>query len=256
MEELRLSAVPAVVRADVDARPLVLPQGIRRTIDAFWLEAAARNPSLFRGTVYTVTQVERRGRGLQVTLRPTDYAHHLYTTRVGLVPEYACRVLYAAGLVRTADGRLVFGEMAEGTANAGRLQGVAGGLDASDLREGALDLPGSLRREAREELGIDLDDGRIVQGWGARYLKEGGAANSLVVLYEITLAVPWLSLRERYDAFAQAIAAQGETPEFARLVVLEATPAAVERFLAEYPRRRVDYLEPLLRAACGSAPGL
>ena len=248
MDDVHLGAVPPVLDLRLDPEPLRLPQRLAQRVDAFWRQASAIEPSLFRGPVYSVRKVERFG--LQVLcarLAPTDYAHYLYSLRLGLPEAYACRVFYAAGILRTADDQLVCGEMAPHTAHAGRLQCIAGALDAADLREGSFDLDLSLGREVREEIGVDLDDPGLVAGVHRRHLKEGGAGRSFVLLHEIKLRCTLESLLRHYRGFAQALPG-GQVAEFQDLCAVPREPWAVRRFLETDLRPRVDYLAPLLLA--------
>lgn len=238
-------AVEAVLLPD----RVVLPEDFAQRVEAFWHAATAAEPFLFRGPVYSVRQVERSGlEALRLSLAATDYAHYLYGERIGLPTAHACRVLYAAGILCTADDFLVFGEMAPRTAHAGRLQCVAGALDAADLREGVFDLGQSLRREAREEVGIDLEDPALVRLCHPRWLKQGGKSRSLVLVYQIELRLTLQELQAHYEGFVRSLPGGQAAAEFTALVAVPREPGAIGRFLEADPRPQVDYLAPLLRA--------
>lgn len=252
MDEVRLGAVPPVLDLRLDPDALQLPQRIAHRVDAFWRQASAMEPHLFRGRIYSVRTVQRIGtQVLCARLAPTDYAHYLYSLRLGLPEPYACRVFYAAGILHTADDQLVFGEMAPHTAHAGHLQCVAGALDASDLSEGSFDLDRSLGREVLEEIGVGLDDARHVLGVERRFLKEGGFGQAIALLYVIELRCSHDTLMRHYRRFVQALP-EGQAAEFRELCAVPRDLHAVQRFLERDLRPRADYLAPLLMALAGA----
>ena len=254
MDDVHLGAVPPVLDLRLEPEPLQLPQRLVQRVDAFWRRTSAVEPALFRGPVYCVRKVERVGvQVLCARLAQTDFAHYLYSLRLGLPDAYACRVFYAAGILRTADDRLVFGEMAPHTAHAGRLQCVAGALDAADLSEGSFDLGLSLVREAQEEIGVDLDDPSLVAGVHRRFLKEGGVGRAFVLLHEIELKSSIESLMRHYRTFARALPG-GQAAEFQNLCAVPCEPRAVQRFLDTDLRPRADYLGPLLSRLAAHGP--
>ena len=76
------------------------------------------------------------------------------------------RNLFGTAVVLSSDGALLVGEMAQHTANAGRIYGPCGSLDPADIcnvgnnLDGTIDIEGSMARELYEETGLDLDQAR------------------------------------------------------------------------------------------------
>ena len=67
---------------------------------------------------------------------------------------------FGMGALRSSDGTFMLGEMAEHTANAGKIYFPSGTPDPDDISDGRVDISGSVAREVREETGLtsaDLD---------------------------------------------------------------------------------------------------
>jgi len=66
-------------------------------------------------------------------------------------PDKACFNGFGMGAAPLHDGAFVLGEMGSTPRMPGRIYFPAGTPDLDDIREGAVDIPGSIMREAEEE---------------------------------------------------------------------------------------------------------
>jgi 8-oxo-dGTP pyrophosphatase MutT (NUDIX family) len=72
---------------------------------------------------------------------------------------------FGMGALRCSDGAFALGEMAQHTSNAGRVYFPSGTPDLDDIRDGALDMSGSVAREVDEETGLTPADYRAEAHW-------------------------------------------------------------------------------------------
>lgn len=245
-EAVRLEPLPPDVLVAFDGRRVRLPVSVQEEIERYWARARGANPALKRGVVLSVAGARREPQRLVLETAVTDYAHFLATRDDRIEREHACRPLHVAALVRSADGQLLIGEMAAHTAWPGRLTLIAGGVDVAHVRAGVVDADRSLHAELVEELGIDADDGRTVAAIEPRHLKHGGPRGFVGLLSLVTLRVDAATAIAIYRRRA------GDRPELSDVLAVPARPDAVERFLAEDARPRVDYLADALRAEAGA----
>ena len=102
------------------------------------------------------------------------------------------------GALRCADGAFLMGEMGPHTANAGRIYFPSGTPDPDDIRDGAVDIAGSVAREVEEETGLTSRDYRAGAHWDCvvagptiamiRILDVDGPAEALRARVEANLA--------------------------------------------------------------------
>ncbi len=140
----------------LDAAPF--EHAVRHAADiaADWTARVAANPDLFNGPFFLLTAGAHDGERFEGRLARTDYASYLHWRAAGF--PGGARNVFAMPAIAARSGRVLIGRMAGWTANAGRWYPPAGSLDADDLRaDGGFDLEGNMRREVREELGLDLD---------------------------------------------------------------------------------------------------
>lgn len=115
----------------------------------------AANPALFNGRFFVLTQWTFAAGAFEGACVETDYASYLHWRTAGF-PGGGCNA-FAMAALHAADGGVLIGRMAPWTANAGAWYPPAGSLDAEDITpQGTFDLAGNMRRELREELGLDL----------------------------------------------------------------------------------------------------
>jgi 8-oxo-dGTP pyrophosphatase MutT (NUDIX family) len=102
---------------------------------------------------------------------------------------------FGMGALRGNDGAFVLGEMAGHTANAGRIYFPSGTPDLDDLRNGMVDIAGSVAREVEEETGLTAADYTAVDHWDCVV---SGAAIAMMRILDVDM--PGEALRKKIKA--------------------------------------------------------
>jgi 8-oxo-dGTP pyrophosphatase MutT (NUDIX family) len=136
----------------------------RAEIDAHFARQVHENPALWNGRVLLgrnpVFSDERFG----ASYFETDYASFLAWRDWGF-PDRGVFNGFGMGALIANDGAFALGEMGQHTANAGRIYFPSGMPDRDDVRDGAVDISGSVARELEEETGLAPADYRGEAHW-------------------------------------------------------------------------------------------
>ncbi len=142
-----------------EPRPWIFAERQADAIAAHWAEALRRKPRMFDGRVLLMhrgaVEKERDGRRVfRGAYLETSFSAFLYWRDIGLPPA-GVRNGFGMACLSSSDGAFVLGEMGSHTANAGAIYFASGTPDPSDIRDGRVDIEGSIRRELGEETGLD-----------------------------------------------------------------------------------------------------
>ena len=166
MNEARISRV---ARMDNRVAPFDWPFASQRAsdIEAHWAVLKANKPALFDGRVFMgrETRIDPERDGAFVSAHfETAFSAFLSWRDFGF-PDMQVRNVFSMGALRSGDGAFLLGEMDAHTANAGKCYFPAGTPALRDVRDGMIDLAGSVTRELMEETGLDARDGRVDPFW-------------------------------------------------------------------------------------------
>ncbi|MCA1054112.1 NUDIX hydrolase [Rossellomorea aquimaris] len=248
MNKVVVRTIPRTVRITVSEEEMPLSHPLKESIDSYWHSLMENGKAFHRGEVFPIREFTETEKELQVTLHRTDFAHFIYSKHHNLEDPYKCRVVVANALIVTSDQHVVLGQMNDVTANPGRVQLIAGGIDASDVKGNKVDIIGSLIREAREEVGIDLHDENTVMKIEPRYFVDWG---NIALVYRIELAMDSTEFRAHYELFEKSLRDKGMIPEFSSIELLPAEPQSVVEFFEKDPRPKVDFLGDVLKRDVG-----
>jgi len=136
----------------------------RAEIDAYFEALKRQKPALWNGRVLLLNDHRLDGRVLRGRYLETDYASFTAWRAWGRSPGgvYDC---FGAAAIIAADGAVLLGVMGPHTVNAGWIYFPCGTPDLSDVIDGKVDLDFSVRRELKEETGIDAAELTVEPGW-------------------------------------------------------------------------------------------
>ena len=131
------------------------PRGDRRA----FRRPGAEKSALWNGRVLLGRNPVFEGERLSASYFETDFASFLAWRDWGF-PDNSVFNGFGMGALLSSDGAFALGEMGQHTANAGRIYFPSGTPDLDDVRDGAVDISGSVARELKEETGLAPADYR------------------------------------------------------------------------------------------------
>ena len=164
-------AIHRVTQLDLKCGAWTWPFAAERhaDIDAHFARQQAEKPQLWNGRVLLGRNPVFSGDRFSADYFETDFASFLAWRDWGF-PDNSVFNGFGMGALRGSDGVFVLGEMAAHTANGGRIYFPSGTPDLDDLRDGMVDIPGSVAREVEEETGLTAADYRADRSLGLRRL--------------------------------------------------------------------------------------
>jgi hypothetical protein len=218
-----------VTRLDLSLQQWSWPfaEARRADIDAHFALKQSEKPQIWNGRVLLGRHPDFSGDRFRAGYFETDFASFLAWRDWGF-PDRDVFNGFGMGALRCNDGAFVLGEMADHTANAGRVYFPAGTPDLDDLKCGVVDIAGSVAREVEEETGLAPADYRAGAHWECVV---AGSAIAMIKILNVDLTGK--ALRARIEA---NLARQSE-PELAAIHLVRATSeltAAMPRFVSAF----------------------
>ena len=186
-------AIHRVARLDLSVQPWSWPFATKRRadIEAHFALRRRDKPRLWNGRVLLGRDPVFAGDRLSAACFETDFASFLAWRDWGF-PDRDVFNGFGMGALRCSDGAFLLGEMGAHTANAGRIYFPAGTPDPDDVRDGRLDLAGSIVREVAEETGLDAADYTMDTHWSCVF---AGPSIAMIRILQVELTGEALRLR-------------------------------------------------------------
>jgi 8-oxo-dGTP pyrophosphatase MutT (NUDIX family) len=230
------AVIHRVTALDLPVRPAPWPfaQARRAEIEAHFAEKQREKPALWNGRVLLARHPVFTEERFSAEYFETDFASFLAWRDWGF-PDRDIFNGFGMGALLTADGAFVLGEMAAHTANAGRVYFPSGTPDPDDVRDGMVDIAGSVVREVLEETGLTEADYAASSDWDCVV---SGVTVAMIRLLRVDL--PGEALRAR---ITENLARQRQ-PELCAIHLVR----GMNDFTAAMPRFVTAFIEAQLSA--------
>jgi len=201
----------------------------RRDIDVHFAKLQLETPQLWNGRVLLGRNPCFTADTFSAEYFETDFASFIAWRDWGF-PDASVFNGFGMGALRSRDGAYALGEMAPHTANAGKIYFPAGTPDLNDVRDGTVDIAGSVAREVEEETGLTAIDYHVADDWDCV-----DAGPMIALMRGLRSDLDGEALRQRIEANL----AKQETPELAAIHLMRrqgdittAVPPYMAAFLA------------------------
>jgi 8-oxo-dGTP pyrophosphatase MutT (NUDIX family) len=192
---MTVPVIHRVTTLDLPVRPAIWPFANQRRaeIDAHFAEKQREKP-IWNGRILLGRNPVFAGLHFSAEYFEADFSSFLAWRDWGF-PDACVFNGFGMGALRSADGAFLLGEMAPHTANAGRIYFPSGTPDLDDIKDGKLDIAGSVVREVCEETGLTEADYSADAHWDCV------VAGALIGLFRVlSVDMPGETLRARIQA--------------------------------------------------------
>ena len=232
---MTLPVIHRVAALDLAFQPRRWPfaEQRRAEIDAHFAIKQREKPHLWNGRILLARDPDFAADRFSARYFEADFASFLAWRDWGF-PDSGVINGFGMGALRCSDGAFVLGEMGQHTANAGRIYFPSGTPDLDDIRDGAVDISGSVAREVEEETGLTPADYRAVPHWDCVV---AGAAIAMIRM--LTVDVSGEALRARIEA---NLARQSQ-PELSAIHLVRETSdltASMPRFVTTFLEAQIS----------------
>jgi 8-oxo-dGTP pyrophosphatase MutT (NUDIX family) len=133
-------------------------------INAEWARMTEANPHLFDGQVLLQHDWRIEDGVYHARYLQTSYRNFMAWRSFGF-PGSPMRNGFSMAALESRDGAFLLGRMGPHTAHAGKVYFASGTPDPGDIRNGKVDLVGSVLRELEEETGLSAADVTVSDQW-------------------------------------------------------------------------------------------
>ena len=224
-----------------------LPIKLKEEINENFEKIKNTGINIWNGEVLCVSECNIGDDKVEIICKKSDYAHYLYGERIGCPRKYECKNLSAGCLLETIDGYYIVGELDNNTSYPTMLQVTGGNIDKKDIINGKIDIEQTIKREALEELKIDLNDtdNVLFNKMSYIYVSEKDEQPGVQLFSKTKTKMSVEEIKNHFERYYSYLKENNLEIEFKKLHVLNKTNAIRELEKLNNPKR--NYLMPLLQ---------
>jgi 8-oxo-dGTP pyrophosphatase MutT (NUDIX family) len=231
-------AIHRVTSLDLKVQPWSWPFAEERQaeIGAHFSAEQRKRPRLWNGRVLLGRNAVFIDGHLSADYFEIDFSSFLAWRDWGF-PDASVFNGFGMGALQANDGAFALGEMAEHTANPGRIYFPSGTPDLSDVRGDRLDIAGSVARELDEETGLTPADYRGDPQWDCVVI---GASMAMMQRLHVDMS------GEELRVCIEANLARQQQPELTRIHLVRSRAdftATMPHFVTAYLEQQLDIQE-------------
>jgi hypothetical protein len=197
----------------------LLPLEFETRVNNFWQDQIAQNPKLFNGEVYGVEKIERVNEQVSFILIKSNFAHYLYTQKIGDLGQYNLINIFCSVIIKTKDDYFVFGKMNNHTSMPGQIQFCGGGIDNEDIIDNQVNFTNCISRELTEEMFLS---GLTPELYSVYQIPE---RNKVAVIFYLNLSL------SKYEIENNFFKNKNSNSEFQELIFTKNNKNAISEFL-------------------------
>ena len=224
-----------------------LPIKLKEEINENFEKIKNTGINIWNGEVLCVSECNIGDDKVEIICKKSDYAHYLYGERIGCPRKYECKNLSAGCLLETIDGYYIVGELDNNTSYPTMLQVTGGNIDKKDIINGKIDIEQTIKREALEELNIDLNDtdNVLFNKMSYIYVSEKDEQPGVQLFSKTKTKMSVEEIKNHFERYYSYLKENNLEIEFKKLHFLNKTNAIRELEKLNNPKR--NYLMPLLQ---------
>src|SRR6266436_10392097 len=182
---MTLPVIHRVTQLDLSVQPWSwrFAEARRADIDAHFAVQQRNKPGIWNGRILLGRDPDFTEGRFSAQYFEADFASFLAWRDWGF-PDKDVFNGFGMGALLCSDGAFALGEMGEHTANAAPIYFPSGTPDLDDIRDGAVDIEGSVARETEEETGLTPADYRADATWHGVVL---GASVAIIRVLDVDM---------------------------------------------------------------------